>query len=124
MFLPVFYLHNVPLWVAIVASLLTGFLTSVIVQLFVVPRTKRKILSQSKDSSKVSQAPCPSEKIPPTIPRVETIESGISSQYNSQIQLTPLDKATKQEEANQLFSFLQILTAVFGSFAHGGNAGI
>lgn len=30
-------------------------------------------------------------------------------------------KADEPEDVSQLFSFLQILTATFGSFAHGGN---
>ncbi|XP_076456678.1 sodium-dependent phosphate transporter 1-B-like [Babylonia areolata] len=34
---------------------------------------------------------------------------------------TPRESITDRPETRQLFSFLQILTAVFGSFAHGGN---
>lgn len=32
-----------------------------------------------------------------------------------------MQKHNEPEEVSQLFSFLQILTATFGSFAHGGN---
>lgn len=115
-----FYLDGLPLWVAIVASLVAGFLTAVIVQLFVVPWTKKKILQQRIDASQVSAIPNALEKGAPNSNSTSSIESGISK-YNSQLQLTSVDKASTKEEADRLFNFLQILTAIFGSFAHGGN---
>lgn len=112
-----FYLDNTPLWVAIVASVSAGFLTGLGIQLFYVPWIKKKILAQS--ASQVSPIPSPLEKYTST--STASIENGLQSQYNSKIQLTSTDETTTKEEANQLFTFLQILTAVFGSFAHGGN---
>lgn len=115
-----FYLDGLPLWVAIVASLVAGFLTAAIVQLFVVPWTKKKILQQRIDASQISSTPNALEKGSPNSDSTASIESGLSK-FNSQLQLTSVEKSSNKEEADQLFNFLQILTAIFGSFAHGGN---
>uniref|UniRef100_A0A336LNR4 Phosphate transporter n=1 Tax=Culicoides sonorensis TaxID=179676 RepID=A0A336LNR4_CULSO len=115
-----FYLDGLPLWVALVASIVAGFFTALIVQLFVVPWTKKKLLQQRIDAKSISSVPSVLEKGSPNSNSVASLESGVV-QYNSQLQLTSVEKSSTKEEADQLFNFLQILTAIFGSFAHGGN---
>lgn len=47
--------------------------------------------------------------------------SSVQSLANSEAQIVPEDEETINANVAKLFSFLQILTAAFGSFAHGGN---
>lgn len=66
---------------------------------------------------------------------LQNVESGVSLDHVASSTLSPTSskvpliapkhdavaKADEPEDVSALFSFLQILTATFGSFAHGGN---
>lgn len=57
---------------------------------------------------------------------IEHLEASTLSPNSSKVPLIApkheqLNKIEEPEEVSKLFSFLQILTATFGSFAHGGN---
>lgn len=57
---------------------------------------------------------------------IEHLEASTLSPNSSKVPLIApkteqINKIDEPEEVSQLFSFLQILTATFGSFAHGGN---
>lgn len=41
-------MNNIPTWVALVASLLVGIVAAILVQIFIVPWQRRKILGHSK----------------------------------------------------------------------------
>lgn len=44
----VLYMNNIPTWVALVASLIVGIVAAILVQLFIVPWQRKKILGQSQ----------------------------------------------------------------------------
>ncbi|XP_045133951.1 sodium-dependent phosphate transporter 1-B-like isoform X4 [Portunus trituberculatus] len=175
----------IPWWGAVIVAVGVGIITSLIVQVFVVPRMRRTIRAHlakevtkqesevkfTFDSADNSRSPTPPSRelsviekgITPTtytfnnssetngyIPAetksnnllTANLDNGCSSQSfgvtnnssqvplvnSSQVKVVSMEKLTDKTEGDTdsleiktLFSFLQILTATFGSFAHGGN---
>ncbi|XP_073972067.1 na[+]-dependent inorganic phosphate cotransporter type III isoform X2 [Rhodnius prolixus] len=171
------YLDNTPLWLALVVSVGIGCIVAIVVQLFLVPWQRRKVLDSSRDgsprTSRLMEEGIATAKGLPVIVEVPANNNGYilaQSESLSDIPLkesktvkdhlspkltlpvngnvTPayglspnssavplikekpiepmqidITKAENEErpEIARVFSFLQILTATFGSFAHGGN---
>lgn len=46
-------MDNIPTWIALVSSIAVGLLVAVLVQIFIVPWQRRKILGQSKTGKPV-----------------------------------------------------------------------
>lgn len=81
-----------------------------------------KILTDNKTQSNNNNDP----KENKTKLDVDQIEAATLSPNSSKVPLIASKtdttiKTDEPEDVSQLFSFLQILTATFGSFAHGGN---
>lgn len=122
---------------AIAISLSLGILVAIIVQLFAVPAQRRAIVDAKKVSQPASiNSPRGSNNnaAEPNGDDMQNVEigspgSGAAAPLSPASRKVPLiapkhDAATKVDEAegvSALFSFLQILTAAFASFVHGGS---
>lgn len=117
-------MDNLAIWLVFTISIVAAIAMGIIAYLFIAPRQKAAILERS-------QAKAMSEK-------PSTMENGFSKESIATVNLTvnsmmsvnslaPVlkgangDEEETEENVNQLFNFLQILAAVFSSFAHGGN---
>ena len=86
-------LHDLPKWLAYLISIIAMLLAALVAQLVVVPWQKRKILNMDEEG---------------------TEGDGLASS-------SALKVAKNKQIVHGLFDFLQVLSAVFTSFAHGGE---
>lgn len=86
-----------------------------------IPRINQCASNKNNDELKVTESGSSlelmiSSTLSPNSSKVPLIESKDLSELT-----LPANNGEETEEVSMLFSFLQILTATFGSFAHGGN---
>lgn len=90
-------MHHLEVWMSVVISSVIALVTMIFVQIFVVPRQRKKILNEH--------------------PYMTSIVV-----YHDSLPVTNDARSKEEEErVNLLFHFIQILAAIFSSFAHGGN---
>jgi len=119
------YFDRIPWWGAMILSVGVGLIAAAAVQCILVPRLRRANAAVDNDIENDNENDNDNDK--------DNDNENDNDVKMTVISLTenPLEKAATEKaamddiddppEAVQLFSFLQILTATFGSFAHGGN---
>lgn len=109
-------MHYLTPWMSILISLAVAIVTMILVQFFMVPWQKRKILEKESFENM---------NMPPTISTIETgkptVVNSLTTSSNSIEPIVKLDEKEEEKRVNLLFHFIQILAAIFGSFTHGGN---
>ncbi|XP_078038286.1 na[+]-dependent inorganic phosphate cotransporter type III [Augochlora pura] len=143
-------LDKLPWWGSLIAAVCFGLISATIVYLFVVPWQRKRILLSlnSNENATTKFGTCDKKEITALSVISEAPQSSSSSSSNGNAKeaapklrgnssASPLlmasgsdtegvkaeteTKIEEQPEISKLFAFLQVLTAAFGSFAHGGN---
>lgn len=125
-------MDKLELWLVFTIPTVAAILIAIFVQLVVVPWQRKKILAQAKGitsngfaSNGISSKELESNGLAPTEITVNTVSKTLYHQSiqdpEKAIQAENDIKEESEHNVNSLFNFLQVLSAVFSSFAHGGN---
>ncbi|XP_015587759.1 sodium-dependent phosphate transporter 1-A [Cephus cinctus] len=139
-------LDKMPWWGSAITAVTAGLLSGIVVYLFVVPWQRKRILVSDNTEDKTTDFSTCDRKETTALSVISQAPSGSGANDNSKEEppklrgnnsASPLLLAAGADvegvqaevegedqelpEVSKLFSFLQVLTAAFGSFAHGGN---
>lgn len=107
-------LNNLDLWLVFTISSVAALVMGVVAYFFIAPAQRKKILSSSQAKS-ITEKPSAMENGFSSASTVNTI-----STTSINVSIIKENEET-EDNVNSLFNFLQIIAAIFSSFAHGGN---
>lgn len=105
-------MENLAVWEVFAISFVAMIFVAVVCQLFVVPWQRKKILN----SVVIEDPQAVKSEIAGSVASINTVVASTMS-----LDAPVLKREESDDKVNKLFHFLQTLTAVFSSFAHGGN---
>lgn len=108
-------MENFEVWEVFTLSTSLAAIVAVFCQLFIVPWQRKKILNEAG----AAQPKMCKSKVGESIVSVSTVATSTMS-LDAPV-FPSSQKEANDGNVNKLFHFLQTLTAVFSSFAHGGN---
>lgn len=108
-------MDNLDLRLILTIPTVIALIVGILAQIFIVPWQRKKILSQTNENG---LAP---DSISVNTVSTKTLEYPEIQDSEKAIQTENFTGEENDEKVNKLFNFLQILSAIFSSFAHGGN---
>lgn len=114
-------MDKIPVYLVFVISIAAAILIAIVAQFYIVPWQRKKILNSTTgnvNSAYMTEKPSAMENGFSSVTTVNTL-STVS--VNAPTLKQDGEPVESEEQVNQLFNFLQILAAIFSSFAHGGN---
>lgn len=131
-------MDNLEMWLIFTIPTVVAVIVAILAQIFIVPWQRKKILAQtdekefqSNNNIAVNTVSTKSLEYPVIADSGNALEYPVNGDVKKTLDYPVNGDAEKaahnenldenDEKVNQLFNFLQILSAIFSSFAHGGN---
>ncbi|XP_052765082.1 sodium-dependent phosphate transporter 1-A-like isoform X2 [Mya arenaria] len=117
------HFNEIPFYGTMILTFGGAFLTAILVRIFVVPRQRKKINIMCKQLlEEEGMLPEKKDDIKELTDRADDALLEIKKNLSEKDEKKGMgDADDDRPEVAGLFKFLQVLTAIFGSFAHGGN---
>lgn len=111
-------MDNLPTWAVYTIPTIVALLVGVVAQVFICPWQKKRILAKNAKEDIITEKPSAMEN---GFASSEISVNSVSTDSTHAPVIKSEDSQQTDANVNSLFNYLQILSAIFSSFAHGGN---